>query len=157
VNRLLPFLARLVVVSLLFVPFLTPLRTGYTTALKFVATAALPAGFVLDNLRYDSFNNLYTCLVLILSTPGLKLPRRLTGVVTGVGLFLAIDLFMAVVWPLYLKTPRPSLANMAVSYGWLVTAHYLLPFLLWFVFAFREIDRLFRGASPGETRPAGAA
>lgn len=144
-KRLLPFLARLVVISLLFVPVLPSLHTAYTTALVYFVTVTHPAGSVSNSLRYDSANNLYTCLVLILATPGLKLYKGLTGVATGIGLFLFADFFMAVIWPIYLKTPRPSLANMAVSYGWLVMAHYLLPFLLWFLFAFRDIERLFRG------------
>jgi len=34
---------------------------------------------------------------------------------------------------------------MAVAYGWLVVVQYLLPFLLWLAFAFKEIEVLFRG------------
>jgi hypothetical protein len=100
---------------------------------------------MLANLTYDGSSNLYTFLVLILGVPGLTIRKRSIAVVTGLALFLFTDYFMTVIWPLYLKTPRPSLANMAVPYGWLVTAHYLLPFLLWFTFAFREIEELFRG------------
>ena len=37
------------------------------------------------------------------------------------------------------------MANMAVSYGWLVVAHYMLPFLLWLAFAFRQIEGLVKG------------
>ncbi len=143
-KKLLPFLVRLLVVSLLFVPLLPLFRNSYRSVLTFFSAAAM-RGEVPGSLPYDGSNNLYTFLVLLLGIPGVALRKRIIGIVTGIGLFLFADFFMAVIWPLYLKTPRPSLANMAVSYGWLVVAHYLLPFLLWFAFAFREIELLFRG------------
>ncbi len=144
-KRLLHFLARLVGISLLFVPFLPYLRHAYRFALAFISTASMPTGEMMDALPYDGSNNLYTYLVLILGIPGMAYQKRIVGVVTGTALFLCADLFMTAIWPAYLKTPRPSLANMAVSYGWLVVVHYLLPFLLWFAFAFREIELVFRG------------
>jgi hypothetical protein len=136
VKKLLPFLARLVVVSLLLVPFLPLLHRAYAAVLALGAPAGTTA------LRYDGSGNLYTYLVLILAIPGLELRKRAIAAAVGIGAFLGADLFMTAVWTPYLRTPRPSLANMAVSYGWLVVAHYLLPFLLWLAFAFRQIERL---------------
>jgi hypothetical protein len=153
VKKLLPFLVRLLVISLLFVPVLPLFHRSYKSMLLFISTAAISGQEVFGFLPYDSSNNLYTFLVLILGIPGVALRKRIIGIVTGIGLFLFADFFMTVVWPLYLKTPGPSLANMAVSYGWLVVAHYLLPFLLWFAFAFREIEQLFRGAAANEKTP----
>ncbi len=141
------FLLRLVVISLVFVPLLPPFHHAYTSILTFASATAIGGGESLGALPYDGSNNLYTFIVLILGIPGLAPRKRIVGAVTGIGMFLFADFFMTVIWPAYLKTPRPSLANMAVSYGWLVVAHYLLPFLLWFAFAFREIELLFRGAT----------
>lgn len=152
-KKLLPFLVRLIIISLLFVPLLPLFRQSYQSVLTFFSAAAMPGGEPPVSLTYDSSNNLYTFLVLLLGIPGVALRKRIIGIVTGIGLFLFADFFMTAIWPLYLKTPRPSLANMAVSYGWLVLAHYLLPFLLWFAFAFREIELLFRGVAANEKTP----
>jgi len=152
VKKLLQFLVRVTVISLLFIPLLPLFHSFYRFVLVLVATAALPTAAALASLQYDGSANLFTFLVLILGVQGLPPGKRVAAVVAGSGLFLFSDFFMTVIWP-YLRTPRPSLANMAVSYGWLVLAHYLLPFLLWFAFAFREIEQLFRGdAGAGEAR-----
>jgi hypothetical protein len=147
VKKILPFLARLVVISLLFVPVLPFFHQSYKYVLALITTASLPTSAMMESLPYDGSNNLYTYLVLILAIPGIKIKKRIVAIVTGIALFLFADFFMTAIWIPYLKTPRLSLANMAVSYGWLVVAHYLLPFLLWLAFAFREIEGLFRGAT----------
>jgi len=147
VKKILPFLARLLVISLLFIPVLPFFNQSYKFVLAFITTATMPSVEMMESLPYDGSNNLYTYLVLILAIPGMNIKKRLIGIVTGIALFLCADFFMTAVWIPYLKTPRPSLANMAVSYGWLVVAHYLLPFLLWLAFAFRQIEGLFRGAT----------
>jgi len=145
VKRLLPFLARLIVISLLFIPLLPFLHTSYKFVLALVTTASMPTEEMMASLPYDGSSKLYTFLVLLLASPGLKIKKKVVGVVTGIAMFLLADFFMTAVWLPYLKTPTPSLANMAISYGWLVVAHYLLPFLLWFLFAFKQIERLFKG------------
>jgi hypothetical protein len=145
VKRLLPFLLRLIIISLLFVPVLSYFHQVYKFILAFITTASIPKAEMMNALQYDGSNNLYTFLVLILAIPGMPIRKRLVGIATGIAMFLFADFFMTAIWIPYLKTPRPSLINMAVSYGWLVVAHYLLPFLLWLAFAFKEIDRLFRG------------
>jgi hypothetical protein len=150
VKKILPFLARLLVISLLFIPVLPYFHQSYKFALVLITTATMPTSGMMANLPYDGSNNLYTFLVLILAIPGMEIKKRVIGIVTGISLFLFADFFMTAVWIPYLKSPRPSLANMAVSYGWLVVAHYMLPFLLWLAFAFREIEELFRGATSVE-------
>lgn len=144
-KKILLYLARLVVISLLFLPFLQKFHQAYKFVLALITTATIPTNEMMETLPFDGSNNLYTFLVLILATPGLKIKKRVIGIVTGIGLFLFTDFFMMAVWIPYLQTPQPSLANMAVSYGWLVIAHYLLPFLLWLAFAFRQIEELFKG------------
>lgn len=143
-KKLLPYLTRLVIISLLFLPVLSPLHQAYQFVLVAITSGTMPTEEMMKALPYDGSGNLYTFLVLILATPGLEIRKRGIGVVTGIGMFLFVDFFMTAIWQPYLKTPQPSLMNMAVSYGWLVVAHYLLPFLLWLLFAFRQIERLFR-------------
>lgn len=141
-KKFLPFLLRLALISLLFVPVLSPLHEAYLFTVALVSFLEIPSGAI--SLTHDGFNNLYTFLVLILAIPGMSARKRIVGVGTGIAAFILADSFMTGVWLPYLKTPRPSLVNMAVSYGWLVVAHYLLPFLLWLSFAFREIEALLR-------------
>ena len=149
-KKLLPFLVRLIVISLLFVPALPLFHQSYKFVLATITTATMATNEMMASLPYDGSNNLYTFLVLILATPGLPIRKRIIGIVTGIVMFLLADFLMIAIWLPYLKTPMPSLANMAVSYGWLVVAHYLLPFLLWFAFAFSQIEKLFRGATSVE-------
>ncbi|MBK5275677.1 MAG: hypothetical protein JJE30_11570 [Desulfuromonadales bacterium] len=149
-KKILPFLARLLVISLLFVPVLPYFHQSYKFVLTLITTESMPTSEMMNSLPYDGSNNLYTYLVLILAIPGMEIKKRVIGIVTGIALFLFVDFFMMAIWIPYLKTPRPSLANMAVSYGWLVVAHYLLPFLLWLAFAFRQIEGLFRGGTSVE-------
>jgi len=142
VKRLLLFLARLLGISLLFIPLLPLLHQSYKFVLAFITTMTLPTSEMMEKLPYDGSNNLHTFLVLLLATPGMEIRKRIIGVVAGVAVFLFTDFFMTAVWLPYLKTPTPSLGNMAVSYGWLVMVHYLLPFLLWMVIAYRQIEEM---------------
>ncbi len=96
-------------------------------------------------LPYDGSGYLYTFLILILGVPGLSVKKRIIGVITGICLFVGADFFMAGVWLGYMKPEKMSLGSMAVEYGYIVFVHYLLPFLLWLAFAFREIEGLMRG------------
>jgi hypothetical protein len=142
VKKLLLFLARLLGISLLLIPLLPLLHHSYKFVLAFMTTMAMPTSEMMEKLPYDGSNNLYTFLVLLLAIPGMGIRKRGLGVVAGIALFLFTDFFMTAVWLPYLKTPTPSLGNMAVSYGWLVVAHYLLPFLLWIVIAYRQIEEI---------------
>jgi len=136
VKRFLAFLGRLIAVSLLLLTVSSPLHRGYLYLLEEIGAA--PAG------PYDSGANLYTFVVLILGVPSLSLKKQVIAILNGIAAFFLLDLFMIAVWPRYLMTPIPSLQNMAFHYGWLVIAHYLLPFVLWLAFAFREIEALLR-------------
>jgi hypothetical protein len=140
VKKLLQFLARLLGISLLFLPLLPLLHQSYGFVLALITTATVPTREMMVDLPFVGSNGLYTFLVLLLAIPGMEIRKRIIGVVTGITLFLFTDFFMTAVWLPYLKTPQPSLANMAASYGWLVLAHYLLPFLLWIMLAYRQIE-----------------
>ena len=138
-KKLLPFLLRLIVVSLLFVPVLSVLHSAYKIMV------ALLSNTTVDSLPFDGSGYLYTFLILILGVPGLPIKKRIVGVITGICLFICADYFMAGIWIPHLKPVRMTLGSMAVSYGYIVVVHYLLPFLLWLAFAFRQIEQLFRG------------
>jgi hypothetical protein len=145
VKKQLLFLVRLIVISLLFMPALPLFQKTYKFVLVFLTTGSIPTDEMTKTLPYDGSSNLYIFIVLILAISGMETRKRMLGLFTGVALFLLSDFLMTTVWIHYLKAPRPSLTNMAVSYGWLVMTHYLLPFLLWFAFAFRQIEGLCRG------------
>lgn len=145
-KKLLLFLARLLGISLLLVPALPWLQQCYGYLLAEMVSATSSTREMTIDLPYDSSNNVYTFLVLLLAIPGMEIGKRVIGVGIGVALFLFTDFFMTAVWLPHLSTPQPSLANMAVSYGWLVVAHYLLPFLLWIVLAYRQIEIMCRVA-----------
>lgn len=149
-KKLLLFLARLLVISLLFIPVLPFFHRSYRFALAFITTISIPTSEMINTLPYDSLGSLHTFSVLLLAIPGMEIRKRIFGVATGIALFLFTDFFMTAIWLPYLKTPQPSLANMAVSYGWLVVAHYLLPFLLWIVIAFGQIEGLCKGLDQTE-------
>ena len=113
-KKILPFIARLLVISLLFIPVLPFFHQSYKYVLALITTASLPKSAMMESLPYNGSNNLYTYLVLILAIPGMEIGKRLIGIFTGIALFLFADFFMIAVWIPYLKTPRLSLANMAV-------------------------------------------
>jgi len=140
VKKLLLFLARLLGISLLFIPALPLLHQSYKWVLTLITSGTIPTSEMMEALPYDGSNNLYTFLVLLLAIPGMAIRNRIIGVVTGIALFLFTDFFMTAIWIPYLETPQPSLANMAGSYAWLIVAHYLLPFLLWIVLAYPQIE-----------------
>jgi hypothetical protein len=142
VKKLRLFLVRLVVISLVLVPALAYLKQGYQSLVVLCSAWQLPTADMLQSLNFESSGSVYTFMVLLLAIPGLTPRRRALALVAGCAAFLLTDCFMNGVWLPYLKSPRPSLANMAVSYGWIVVAHYLLPFLLWIMFAFRQIVEL---------------
>jgi len=153
VKRLLLFLARLLGISLLLVPALPLLHSSYLFVLAVITTLTVPSAQMMESLPFDGSSNLYTFLVLLLAIPGMAIGKRVVGTVTGLTLFLFADFFMTAVWLPYLKTPQPSLANMAASYGWLVVAHYLLPFLLWLVLAHRQIEGMCGVPQPDQIAP----
>ena len=147
-KKLLLFLARLLVISLLLVPALPLLHHSYKFFLVLVTTATMPTNEMMDALTYDASGSLYTFVVLLLAIPGMEIKKRTLGIVTGITLFLLTDSFMSAIWIPYLKTHRQTLAYMAVSYGWIVVAHYLLPFLLWIVLAYRQIEEMCKVQRP---------
>jgi len=125
------------VVVFLVLPYLT---NGYEFALGHITGT-----HALSELPYVSSQGLCPFLVFIFMTPRLGVMRRLIAVTSGLIGFFAIDLIMTLIWIPYLESPRPSLRNMGVHYGYYVVVYYVLPFLLWFVFAFRQIETLFKG------------
>lgn len=141
-KKLLLFLVRLLVISLLFIPALPSLHYSYKFALALITTGGMPTSAVVDALNFDAAGNLYTFLVLLLAIPGMEIRKRALGVAIGITLFLCADSFMTAIWMPHLKVHRQTIVYMAVTYGWIVVAHYLLPFLLWIVLAYRQIEEM---------------
>ena len=140
------FLLRLIFVSLLLDPVLPPFHQAYKFVLALITTASVPTVEIITAVPpYDSISNIYTYFILILGTPSIPIKKRVVGIVTGIAVFLTGDIFMTSVWTPFMQTPGTSLLNMVIPYSWNFASHYLMPFLLWLAFAFKEIEQLFRG------------
>jgi hypothetical protein len=137
------FLVKLLLFSLVLIPVL----------LAFITSGQIPTLQAMSTLPYVGSKNLYTFFILILATPGLSIKKRIIGIVAAIALFLLIDLLMTFVWLPYFQNPEPSRTNEIVWYAWYISVRYILPFLLWFVFAFKQIEGLFRAAQPLEKNP----
>ena len=122
----------------------------YKRVLTLLTTGEMLTTEMSNALNYDSAGSLYTFLILLLSIPGMEVRKRIIGVVVGITLFLCADSFMTAIWMPYLETHRQTIVSMAVSYGWVVVAHYLLPFLLWIVFAYRQIEAMCKVKMQGQ-------
>ena len=136
------FIARVIFTSVAVFAALSYIETCYLYALM-CATGIADS----KNLPYVSAPGLCPYLIFILVTPRLSWNRRCVAIIAGMVAFLALDLVMTWVWVPYFQTSRPSLRNMGSHYGYYVVAYYLFPFLIWFAFAFRQIESFFRGTS----------
>jgi hypothetical protein len=136
------FLAKTIAISVGVFAVQPYIETCYLYALMYATNT--PAS---ENLPYVSAPGLCPFFIFILATPKLSTSRRIIALLSGITIFLALDLIMTLVWVPYFQTMRPSLRNMGSHYGYYVAAYYILPFLVWFGFAFRQIEEFFLGVT----------
>lgn len=134
------FLAKAIAISVVVFAALPYIETCYQYALMYITSTQES-----KNLSYVSAPGLCPFFIFILATPKLSIRRRIIALLSGITIFLTLDLLMTLVWLPYFQTTRPSLRNMGSHYGWYVIAYYILPFVMWFGFAFRQIEEFFRG------------
>ena len=139
------FLAKVLLVSIVVFVVLPYITSGYQFILSLVTTGEMPTKQSVEALRYVSSPGLCPFFIFILVTPNLSIKKRTAAMLSGVAVLLGVDLVMTLIWVPYLETPAPSLMNMGAHYAYYVLVYYLLPFLLWFVFAFRQVEGYFRG------------
>jgi len=147
------FLAKSFLISVLVFCALPYINSGYEFVLSLTMAAGIPTPQTISELPYISSPGLCPFFIFMLSTPNLSIKRRAIAMVVGVAVYLGLDLLMTLVWIPYIQTPKMTLMNMGGHYAYYVLAFYILPFLLWFAFAFRQIEELFKKTKAGSTRP----
>jgi len=90
---------------------------------------------------------LYLFFVLILATPRLSFTRKVTGIAVGLFLYLLIDRLMIPLWKVlpYTQKLGPVSAKAFYTNVYYMLMHWMLPFLLWIVIAYRQIEEMCKG------------
>lgn len=105
-------------------------------------------------IPFMSSRLLYLVFALIVATPGLSMRRRVAGIGGAILLYLLIDRMMILVWQElpYTQRPGPVPAKEFYTNVYYMFMHWMLPFLLWIVVAYREIEMVFTGEMPARGR-----
>ena len=129
------FLGKLVLFSLLSLPTVKWFDGAYQGILQLGVADTRDIPFMSAHLLYLYF-------VLLLATPGLGLRRRLVGIATGLFLYLLLDRLMIPVWKALPYTQKPGTVPAKEFYTnvYYMVMHWMLPFLLWIVIAYRQIE-----------------
>jgi hypothetical protein len=144
VKTICKFLSTLVLLSLLAYPTVSWFETAYRGILQLgIADSA--------SIHYVGVRVFYPFLVLVLATPRLGLRRKAAGIAAGLFLYLLIDRLMIPVWKIlpYTQKPGPVAAKEFYTNVYYMIMTWMLPFLLWIVIAFRQIEQICNGDSQG--------
>lgn len=93
-------------------------------------------------LGYNSALRTIPFLALLLATPGFTWKRRLAWLVGGLLVFMVVDMASTATWgapPSRERLIATSKAHYTWSLIWDTTGHWLLPLLLWFMAAHRQV------------------
>jgi len=135
VKSILLFLSKLVLLSLLAIPTVELFDRVYQGILQWgvADTGTIP---------FMSSHMLYLLFVLVLATPRLGIRRRVIGIVAGILLYLLIDRLMIPIWKIlpYAQKPGPVPAKEFYTNVYYMFMHWTLPFLLWIMLAYRQIE-----------------
>lgn len=135
------FLAKLLGISLLLYAAHKPLMMAYEFVLLAVIFFFPSSQLMAPGLYYDSSLWLIPTFILLLATPGLSWSRRSLMLLVGLGSYWALDFVSFLIW----VTPPPpnvqaSEAHYLYSLVWKMIGQWVLPFLLWIVAAYRQIN-----------------
>jgi hypothetical protein len=146
VKTILFFLGKLMLFSLLVIPMIEWFDGTYQGILQ--AGVANPG-----DIPFMSSHMLYLVFALILATPRLGLRRRIIGIAAGLLLYMLADRLMIPIWKAlpYTQKPGPVPAKEFYTSVYYMIMHWLLPFLLWIVIAYRQIEGMCKGQLQGET------
>jgi len=135
VKTILLFLSKLALFSLLAIPTVEWFDSVYQGILQWGVVDTRDIPFMSAHLLYLPF-------VLILATPQMDLRRRIMGIGAGFLLYLFIDRLMIPVWKAlpYTQKPGPIPAKEFYSNVYYMVMHWMLPFLLWIVIAYKQIE-----------------
>lgn len=148
-KKILLFLAKLILFSVLLVPLLRWFDLGCRFLLVLVTSGGTPTTDAMKYAPYVSSVKLYPFFALILATPALTVQKRLFGISMAILLYLCMDLLMVLIFKgmPFLQVPSPTLPHILATNGWDMLGHWLLPFLLWFMFAHRQITEFARAGT----------
>lgn len=134
------FLGKLVLFSLLALPTVEWFASTYQGILLLGVRD-------IGDVPFVSARMLYLYFVLVLATPGISLRRRSLGIAGGLLLYLLMDRLMIPVWRAlpYTQKPGPVAAKEFYKSVYYMLMHWLLPFFLWIVVGFRQIEEMCKG------------
>ncbi|UPU37855.1 hypothetical protein M1B72_09145 [Geomonas paludis] len=133
-KKILLFLAKILLFSLLML-----LAIGWFEG---VYRSILQAG-VSDSstIPFAGSRAIVLFFALILATPGLTVKKRCAGILAAVLLYLLIDRLMVHLWGVLPYAQKPGAAAQAFyTQVYYMFMRWLLPFLLWLLMAFREVE-----------------
>ncbi len=136
------FLFKLLVISLALFLCLGWIEKGYQILLLLALSVILPPDQSAVSLDYASYLRLIPFLALMLATPRVTIARRVVVILVGLIIFIAIDIASILTWGSF-PSSQSTAAHLIFSQIWKTTGQWILPFLLWFIAVYRDIDELF--------------
>lgn len=102
---------------------------------------------LMSQLFFVSASKLIPFFLLILATPRLSALRRLAGIAVAVILYFSMDMAMVAMWRVPpFQVPAPTTMHIVSCFGWDMIGRWLIPYLLWFLMADRQIRQLLDSA-----------
>ncbi|MDU0460701.1 MAG: hypothetical protein RW306_18380 [Geobacteraceae bacterium] len=131
------FFLKLILLSLLLLPVFAYFDAAYFYIISFAILKPL------EQIDYVSSKSLYPFFILILATPGIGIKRSSLSILTAISLSLLIDLCMIYAWDTFpfSQANNPSNAHIWAGMSWHVFMNWILPILLWFVVAQKQIEQ----------------
>ena len=136
------FLLKLLVISLVLFVLLGWIEKGYQIILLLMLSLLLPHDQSVVSLDYASYLRIIPFLALMLATPRIRVTRRVIVILTGLAIFIMIDVASILAWGSY-PNSQSTAAHLIFSQIWKTTGQWILPFLFWFIAVYKEIGELF--------------
>ena len=135
------FLLKLLIISLVLFACLGWIETGYQIILLLVLSLLLPPDQSTVSLDYASYLRIIPFLALMLATPRIKVARRVSVVLIGLIIFIAIDVASILAWGSF-PNSQSSASHLIFSQIWKTTGQWILPFLFWSIAVYKDIGVL---------------
>ena len=136
------FLLKLLAVSLVLFLCLGWIEKSYQIILLLGLSLLLPPDQNTVSLDYASYLRLIPFLALMLATPRIAMARRVLVILIGLAIFIAIDVSIILAWGNF-PNSKSTAAHLIFSQIWKTTGQWILPFMLWFIAIYKDIEKLF--------------
>ena len=136
------FLLKLLSISLVLFLCLRWIEKGYQIILLLILSLLLPPDQNAVSLDYASYLRLIPFMALMLATPRIKVARRVSVILIGLAIFIAIDVTSIRSWGNF-PNSQSTAAHLIFSQIWKTTGQWILPFMLWFIAVYKNIGELF--------------